>query len=67
MHCLNTLFSKLAINQSIIFCNSVNRCAAGGRARGREGGLRVQSARLGKFERLPATAKPRSRPRLTRA
>lgn len=25
VHCLNTLFSKLAINQSIIFCNSVNR------------------------------------------
>ncbi len=25
MHCLNTLFSKLRINQSIIFCNSVNR------------------------------------------
>ena len=25
IHCLNTLFTKLAINQSIIFCNSVNR------------------------------------------
>merc|ERR1712028_188037 len=25
MGCLNTLFSKLEINQSIIFCNSVNR------------------------------------------
>lgn len=25
VHCLNTLFSKLNINQSIIFCNSVNR------------------------------------------
>ena len=25
IHCLNTLFSKLDINQSIIFCNSVNR------------------------------------------
>jgi ATP-dependent RNA helicase DDX6/DHH1 len=25
VHCLNTLFSKLSINQSIIFCNSVNR------------------------------------------
>lgn len=25
LHCLNTLFSKLQINQSIIFCNSVNR------------------------------------------
>lgn len=25
LHCLNTLFSKLSINQSIIFCNSVNR------------------------------------------
>lgn len=25
MHCLNTLFSKLDVNQSIIFCNSVNR------------------------------------------
>eukprot|EP00877_Chromochloris_zofingiensis_P007973 jgi/Chrzof1/3429/Cz12g25040.t1 len=25
VHCLNTLFSKLRINQSIIFCNSVNR------------------------------------------
>lgn len=25
IHCLNTLFSKLQINQSIIFCNSVNR------------------------------------------
>ena len=25
MHCLNTLFMKLQINQSIIFCNSVNR------------------------------------------
>jgi len=25
LHCLNTLFSKLEINQSIIFCNSVNR------------------------------------------
>merc|ERR1711935_697650 len=25
VHCLNTLFAKLAINQSIIFCNSVNR------------------------------------------
>jgi len=25
VHCLNTLFSKLQINQSIIFCNSVNR------------------------------------------
>jgi ATP-dependent RNA helicase DDX6/DHH1 len=25
LHCLNTLFSKLNINQSIIFCNSVNR------------------------------------------
>ncbi len=24
MHCLNTLFSKLEVNQSIIFCNSVN-------------------------------------------
>merc|ERR1719275_555290 len=25
VHCLNTLFSKLQINQSVIFCNSVNR------------------------------------------
>nr|WCZ58624.1 ATP-dependent RNA helicase [Seculamonas ecuadoriensis] len=25
LHCLNTLFSKLQINQSIIFCNSVHR------------------------------------------
>ena len=25
IHCLNTLFSKLQINQSIIFCNSTNR------------------------------------------
>jgi len=25
IHCLNTLFTKLQINQSIIFCNSVNR------------------------------------------
>ena len=25
IHCLNTLFSKLQINQSIIFCNSVHR------------------------------------------
>eukprot|EP01092_Planopodium_desertum_P010416 TRINITY_DN4632_c0_g2_i1.p1 TRINITY_DN4632_c0_g2~~TRINITY_DN4632_c0_g2_i1.p1 ORF type:complete len:194 (-),score=30.44 TRINITY_DN4632_c0_g2_i1:74-589(-) len=25
VQCLNTLFSKLQINQSIIFCNSVNR------------------------------------------
>ncbi|KAB1226976.1 DEAD-box ATP-dependent RNA helicase 8, partial [Morella rubra] len=25
VHCLNTLFSKLQINQSIIFCNSVNQ------------------------------------------
>ncbi|KPI84292.1 putative ATP-dependent DEAD-box RNA helicase [Leptomonas seymouri] len=25
IHCLNTLFNKLQINQSIIFCNSVNR------------------------------------------
>jgi len=25
VHCLNTLFSKLEINQSIIFCNSTNR------------------------------------------
>mmetsp|Transcript_22486 Transcript_22486/g.69644 ORF Transcript_22486/g.69644 Transcript_22486/m.69644 type:complete len:422 (-) Transcript_22486:2295-3560(-) len=25
VHCLHTLFSKLDINQSIIFCNSVNR------------------------------------------
>eukprot|EP01138_Halocafeteria_seosinensis_P009050 gb/GECG01009250.1/.p1 GENE.gb/GECG01009250.1/~~gb/GECG01009250.1/.p1 ORF type:complete len:455 (+),score=46.39 gb/GECG01009250.1/:1-1365(+) len=25
VHCLNTLFSKLEINQSIIFCNSVTR------------------------------------------
>jgi ATP-dependent RNA helicase DDX6/DHH1 len=25
VHCLNTLFTKLDINQSIIFCNSVNR------------------------------------------
>jgi ATP-dependent RNA helicase DDX6/DHH1 len=25
VHCLNTLFMKLQINQSIIFCNSVNR------------------------------------------
>merc|ERR1719498_1222034 len=25
VHCLNTLFSKLQIDQSIIFCNSVNR------------------------------------------
>ena len=25
VHCLHTLFSKLQINQSIIFCNSVNR------------------------------------------
>lgn len=25
VHCLNTLFKKLEINQSIIFCNSVNR------------------------------------------
>ena len=25
VHCLNTLFSKLEINQCIIFCNSVNR------------------------------------------
>jgi ATP-dependent RNA helicase DDX6/DHH1 len=24
VHCLNTLFSKLQINQSIIFCNSTN-------------------------------------------
>lgn len=25
IHCLNTLFNKIQINQSIIFCNSVNR------------------------------------------
>lgn len=25
IHCLNTLFSRLQVNQSIIFCNSVNR------------------------------------------
>ncbi|CCE85489.1 Piso0_005086 [Millerozyma farinosa CBS 7064] len=25
LHCLNTLFSKLQINQAIIFCNSTNR------------------------------------------
>ncbi|CAN6629226.1 ATP-dependent RNA helicase Dhh1p [Trichomonascus vanleenenianus] len=25
LHCLNTLFSRLSINQSIIFCNSTNR------------------------------------------
>eukprot|EP00388_Colpodella_angusta_P023030 GDKJ01058862.1.p1 GENE.GDKJ01058862.1~~GDKJ01058862.1.p1 ORF type:complete len:418 (+),score=109.19 GDKJ01058862.1:85-1338(+) len=25
VHCLNTLFSRLQINQAIIFCNSVNR------------------------------------------
>jgi superfamily II DNA/RNA helicase len=25
VHCLNTLFSKLDVNQSIIFCNSVHR------------------------------------------
>ena len=25
VHCLNTLFSRLQINQSIIFCNSVQR------------------------------------------
>lgn len=25
LHCLNTLFSKLQINQAIIFCNSANR------------------------------------------
>ena len=25
VHCLNTLFTKLEINQSVIFCNSVNR------------------------------------------
>merc|ERR1711937_676535 len=25
VHCLNTIFSKLDVNQSIIFCNSVNR------------------------------------------
>lgn len=25
VHCLNTLFSKLQINQSIIFCNSATR------------------------------------------
>jgi len=25
VHCLNTLFAKLEVNQSIIFCNSVNR------------------------------------------
>lgn len=25
VHCLNTLFSKLEINQCIIFCNSINR------------------------------------------
>lgn len=25
IHCLHTLFSKLEVNQSIIFCNSVNR------------------------------------------
>ena len=25
VHCLNTLFSKLEINQSIMFCNLVNR------------------------------------------
>jgi ATP-dependent RNA helicase DDX6/DHH1 len=25
VHCLNTLFSRLQINQSIIFCNSTNR------------------------------------------
>ncbi|KAK7685925.1 DExD/H-box ATP-dependent RNA helicase dhh1 [Cerrena zonata] len=25
VHCLNTLFSKLHVNQSIIFCNSTNR------------------------------------------
>lgn len=51
VHCLNTLFNKLQINQSIIFCNSVNRCGrmggweegAGGRGgggggKGEEGG-----------------------------
>lgn len=25
VHCLNTLFSKLAVNQSIIFCNTTQR------------------------------------------
>jgi len=25
VHCLNTLFTKLEVNQSMIFCNSVNR------------------------------------------
>ncbi|GFY90285.1 RNAhelicase-like 8 [Actinidia rufa] len=30
VHCLNTLFSKLQINQSIIFCNSVNRVETAG-------------------------------------
>ena len=25
VHCLNTLFAKLQINQSIIFCNSIQR------------------------------------------
>ena len=25
VHCLNTLFSKLQINQAIVFCNSVTR------------------------------------------
>ena len=25
LHCLNTLFSKLDINQAIIFCNSAKR------------------------------------------
>ena len=28
LHCLNTLFSKLQINQSIIFCNSTSRRTA---------------------------------------
>lgn len=27
VHCLNTLFAKLSINQSIIFCNSGGSCS----------------------------------------
>ena len=37
VHCLNTLFAKLSINQSIIFCNSGARLGRAGGCRGGRG------------------------------
>ena len=38
VHCLNTLFAKLSINQSIIFCNSGERSVVGAGERSVLGG-----------------------------